>query len=66
MLEPDQMYPLHVALIMHGRRICIPRRPRCPGCPLLDLCPQVGVAEVADGWGETAYPQISQITQKRH
>jgi len=46
MLEPQQMFPLHVALIMHGRQVCIPRRPRCPACPLLDLCPQVGVTEV--------------------
>ncbi len=43
MLEPEQMFPLHVALIMHGRRVCVPRRPHCPACPLLDLCPQVGV-----------------------
>ncbi len=46
MLTPEQMFPLHVALIMHGRSICIPRRPRCPVCPILDLCPQVGVTEI--------------------
>jgi endonuclease-3 len=47
MLKPEQMFPLHVGLIMHGRRVCIPRRPRCAECPLLDLCPQVGVDAVA-------------------
>jgi endonuclease-3 len=26
-------------LIFHGRRICIARKPRCPECPLADLCP---------------------------
>ena len=26
-------------LIFHGRRICVARKPRCPDCPLLDLCP---------------------------
>jgi endonuclease-3 len=30
-------------LIHHGRRICIARRPRCPDCALLPLCPQIGV-----------------------
>jgi endonuclease III len=30
-------------LIHHGRRVCLARAPRCPECPLLDLCPQVGV-----------------------
>jgi endonuclease III len=29
----------HVLLIRHGRRICHARRPRCPACPLLDICP---------------------------
>lgn len=26
-------------LIHHGRRICIARRPQCPECPLVQLCP---------------------------
>ncbi len=26
-------------LICHGRAICQARRPKCPQCPLLDLCP---------------------------
>ena len=32
-------------LIHHGRRICIARRPKCAECPLLPLCPRVGLAE---------------------
>ena len=43
MLKPKQMFPLHVGLITHGRRVCSAQRPRCPECALLDLCPQVGV-----------------------
>jgi endonuclease-3 len=31
-------------LIHHGRKICIARRPKCHECPLLDLCPRVGLA----------------------
>jgi endonuclease-3 len=30
-------------LIHHGRRICIARRPKCRVCPLLKLCPRVGL-----------------------
>jgi endonuclease-3 len=30
-------------LIHHGRRICIARRPKCVECPLLKLCPRVGL-----------------------
>ena len=34
-------------LIHHGRRICIARRPKCPECPLLKLCPRVGLPPLA-------------------
>ncbi len=34
-------------LIHHGRRICIARRPKCPECPLLSLCPRVGLPPLA-------------------
>jgi endonuclease III len=30
-------------LIHHGRRICIARRPKCLECPLLKLCPRIGL-----------------------
>ena len=30
-------------LILHGRRICIARKPRCSLCPLLPHCPRIGV-----------------------
>jgi endonuclease-3 len=32
------------ALILHGRRVCSSRAPRCASCPLEELCPKVGVA----------------------
>jgi endonuclease III len=33
--------PLSLRLILHGRRVCIARRPRCAVCPLADFCPSV-------------------------
>jgi len=30
-------------LILHGRRVCVARRPRCSICPLALHCPRVGV-----------------------
>jgi endonuclease III len=30
-------------LIQHGRRYCTARKPKCSECPLLPLCPQIGV-----------------------
>lgn len=35
-------------LIHHGRRICIARRPKCAECPLLSLCPRVGLPPLKD------------------
>ena len=35
----DRVYPFHVLLIEHGRRVCRARRPDHKACPLRDLCP---------------------------
>ncbi len=34
-------YQLHAHhwLILHGRYVCLARKPRCPDCPIRDLCP---------------------------
>ncbi|HTI50874.1 MAG TPA: endonuclease III [Planctomycetaceae bacterium] len=34
-------------LIHHGRRICIARRPKCFECPLLKLCPRIGLSPLS-------------------
>lgn len=31
--------PISLQLILHGRRVCIARRPRCADCVLSDFCP---------------------------
>jgi endonuclease III len=28
----------HHWLILHGRHVCVARKPRCPSCPIRDLC----------------------------
>ena len=38
----DWVFVSH-ALILHGRRVCASRSPRCGSCLLADLCPKVGV-----------------------
>ena len=38
-VEPDQIYPFHVALITHGRRVCKAPRPLCHQCVLAWGCP---------------------------
>jgi len=34
-------------LIMHGRAVCLSRKPRCERCPIADLCPKIGVKGLA-------------------
>ena len=47
--EVDAMVPaserglFSLRLILHGRRICVARRPRCGDCLLADFCPSAGV-----------------------
>ncbi len=44
---PRAMWPTWNALmVMFGRNICLPTYPRCPKCPLNDLCPKIGVTAV--------------------
>jgi endonuclease III len=38
-VPPSEWTDLSLRLILHGRRICIARRPRCHECVLADICP---------------------------
>lgn len=39
MVPPEEWTGLSLRLILHGRRVCIARRPRCEECILNDFCP---------------------------
>ncbi len=47
-VPPEQVYPVHMLLIRHGREICKAQRPRCPICPVADLCPYPSKTPAAD------------------
>ncbi len=46
LLPKTQWIDFSHRLIHHGRRICIARRPKCLDCPLLKVCPRVGLDEL--------------------
>ncbi len=35
----DRWTPLSHLLILHGRRVCVARKPKCPECAVAHLCP---------------------------
>lgn len=39
----DHWVFLHHALILHGRRVCIARKPQCSQCVMNEFCPRIGV-----------------------
>jgi len=44
LVSPEEWGALSLRLILHGRRVCIARRPRCEICVLADVCPSAGIA----------------------
>ena len=42
---------LSLRLILHGRRVCVARKPRCHVCVLARFCPKVGVIEMPGSLG---------------
>ena len=48
-MDLEKLFPiddwifLHHALILHGRRVCDARKPKCETCELLEHCPKIGV-----------------------
>jgi endonuclease III len=39
LVPPEERGRLSLRLILHGRQVCYARRPNCPACVLLDICP---------------------------
>jgi endonuclease-3 len=43
LLPPKEWIMYSHRIIWHGRKVCFARKPRCSECPLLKLCPRVGL-----------------------
>lgn len=46
-------------LIMHGRKVCFARAPRCADCAVADLCPKIGVTR-----GKAPHREGTKVTQR--
>lgn len=48
-LPPQDWTPFSMRLILHGRRVCSARKPRCAACAIAFDCPKIGVPKVRRG-----------------
>lgn len=46
-VQASRRRSLHVNLVVHGQRTCLPRNPKCRECRLLSTCPRVGLPRLA-------------------
>jgi endonuclease-3 len=46
LLPPREWGAFGLRVILHGRRVCVARRPRCADCALNDYCPSAGMTAV--------------------
>ncbi len=43
LITPEQWTAFSMRLILHGRMVCVARRPRCEDCAIAGDCPRIGV-----------------------
>ncbi len=48
-LPADDWTPFSMRLILHGRRVCIARKPACEVCTVATVCPKIGVRTAPRG-----------------
>jgi endonuclease-3 len=51
LVPPEEWTGLSLRLILHGRRVCLARRPRCEECPLNDFCPSSNIRSILKSGG---------------
>ena len=42
LVPPEERGSFSLRMILHGRRVCVARKPRCGECLLADICPSAG------------------------
>jgi endonuclease-3 len=45
-LPPKDWTPFSMRLILHGRQVCLARKPQCEICAIANDCPRIGVGKV--------------------
>jgi endonuclease-3 len=45
-VPPSHRKRFHVNLVIHGKKTCLPRRPKCSSCAALSICKRVGLPKM--------------------
>jgi endonuclease-3 len=64
MLPPPEWGQFSLRLILHGRRVCDARKPRCEECLLETLCPS-SMLPTKKGVGKSVKPSVKKSVKKR-
>ena len=64
-LPPKDWTPFSMRLILHGRQICIARKPKCENCALSKDCPKIGVSNSPRKGGRSQSQSGSPSTRGR-
>lgn len=67
-VEPSRRKPFHINLVVHGQRVCLPRRPQCSKCPVQAICRMCGVpADIKDiAWQSGgSHSSIARISKEK-
>jgi endonuclease-3 len=43
LIPPSEWVRLSLRMVLHGRRVCTSRNPRCEACVLAEICPKIGL-----------------------
>ncbi|HXA27304.1 MAG TPA: endonuclease III [Candidatus Angelobacter sp.] len=65
MVPRQEWTELSLRLILHGRRVCLARTPRCEVCVLNDICPSAFKVGARTGSGRARPKQAGPTTAKR-
>ena len=62
LIPPEEWGRFSLRLILHGRRICDARKPRCTDCELADVCPSAAPTPSASSTRTAARPKTTAKT----
>lgn len=54
-LPPSDWTPFSMRLILHGRQVCIARKPQCEVCAVASDCPKIGVPSASQARSRTRH-----------